>query len=406
MDLFKKLNDFILTITSRNENFWEQRQLGDISEKRIEKNNSLSIDNILSNSAIYGIVKQTQYFDKTIANNIQNYYVVHTNDFIYNPRISNNAPFGPISRNKLAESGVMSPLYLVFYFSKKSLSDFFEIYFKSSKWHNFMYMHGNSGARSDRFAIKDDEFFKMRVKIPHNKSEIDKIYRLNILLNNLITLYDRKLKLLSQVKKYFLDNLFAEKEYPNLRFKGFTDAWEQRKLGTITDTYSGGTPQVSVKDYYSNNEIPFIRSSDIHKNKTELYISSKGLENSSAKLVSKGHILYALYGATSGEVDISKIDGAINQAVLCINAHNDLNYFLMLFLSKNKDKIVRKYIQGGQGNLSASIIKKIKVFTTSELEETKISNLVKILSDIITLYENKQQHLTEIKKELLNTMFI
>ena len=331
---------------------------------------------------------------------------MHTNDFIYNPRISNNAPFGPISRNKLAESGVMSPLYLVFYFSKKSLSDFFEIYFKSSKWHNFMYMHGNSGARSDRFAIKDDEFFKMRVKIPHNKSEIDKIYRLNILLNNLITLYDRKLKLLSQVKKYFLDNLFAEKEYPNLRFKGFTDAWEQRKLGTITDTYSGGTPQVSVKDYYSNNEIPFIRSSDIHKNKTELYISSKGLENSSAKLVSKGHILYALYGATSGEVDISKIDGAINQAVLCINAHNDLNYFLMLFLSKNKDKIVRKYIQGGQGNLSASIIKKIKVFTTSELEETKISNLVKILSDIITLYENKQQHLTEIKKELLNTMFI
>ena len=331
---------------------------------------------------------------------------MHTNDFIYNPRISNNAPFGPISRNKLAESGVMSPLYLVFYFSKKSLSDFFEIYFKSSKWHNFMYMHGNSGARSDRFAIKDNEFFKMRVKIPHNKSEIDKIYRLNILLNSLITLYERKLKLLSQVKKYFLDNLFTEKEYPNLRFKGFTDAWEQRKLGTITDTYSGGTPQVSVKDYYSNNEIPFIRSSDIHKNKTELYISSKGLENSSAKLVSKGHILYALYGATSGEVDISKIDGAINQAVLCINAHNDLNYFLMLFLSKNKDKIVRKYIQGGQGNLSASIIKKIKVFTTSELEETKISTLVKILSDIITLYENKQQHLTEIKKELLNTMFI
>ena len=193
-----------------------------------------------------------------------------------------------------------------------------------------------------------------------------------------------------------------QRKAPILRFKGFTDAWEQRKLGTITDTYSGGTPQVSVKDYYSNNEIPFIRSSDIHKNKTELYISSKGLENSSAKLVSKGHILYALYGATSGEVDVSKIDGAINQAVLCINAHNDLNYFLMLFLSKNKDKIVRKYIQGGQGNLSASIIKKIKVFTTSKLEETKISNLVKILSDIIALYEMKKQLLTQLKQGIVN----
>ena len=184
-----------------------------------------------------------------------------------------------------------------------------------------------------------------------------------------------------------------------------TKVWEQRKLGTITDTYSGGTPQVSVKDYYSNNEIPFIRSSDIHKNKTELYISSKGLENSSAKLVSKGHILYALYGATSGEVDVSKIDGAINQAVLCINAHNDLNYFLMLFLSKNKDKIVRKYIQGGQGNLSASIIKKIKVFTTSKLEETKISNLVKILSDIIALYERKTRLLGKVRTFLTQRLF-
>ena len=197
----------------------------------------------------------------------------------------------------------------------------------------------------------------------------------------------------------------GQRKTPILRFKGFTDDWEQRKLGTITDTYSGGTPQVSVKDYYSNNEIPFIRSSDIHKNKTELYISSKGLENSSAKLVSKGHILYALYGATSGEVDVSKIDGAINQAVLCINAHNDLNYFLMLFLSKNKDKIVRKYIQGGQGNLSASIIKKIKVFTTSKLEETKISNLVKILSDIIALYERKLKLLSQVKKYFLDNLF-
>ena len=196
-----------------------------------------------------------------------------------------------------------------------------------------------------------------------------------------------------------------QRKAPILRFKGFTDDWEQRKLGTITDTYSGGTPQVSVKDYYSNNEIPFIRSSDIHKNKTELYISSKGLENSSAKLVSKGHILYALYGATSGEVDISKIDGAINQAVLCINAHNDLNYFLMLFLSKNKDKIVRKYIQGGQGNLSASIVKKIKVFTTSKLEETKISNLVKILSDIIALYDRKLKLLSQVKKYFLDNLF-
>ena len=307
----------------------------------------------------------------------------------------------------LYDNGAVSTLYIAFKANADINSDFLENLFSSNKWNNEVYKIAAEGARNHGLLnISPDDFFNIRITMSKDSQEQAFISKFLRVFDNLLALYERKLKLLSQVKKYFLDNLFTEKEYPNLRFKGFTDAWEQRKLGTITDTYSGGTPQVSVKDYYSNNEIPFIRSSDIHKNKTELYISSKGLENSSAKLVSKGHILYALYGATSGEVDISKIDGAINQAVLCINAHNDLNYFLMLFLSKNKDKIVRKYIQGGQGNLSASIIKKIKVFTTSELEETKISTLVKILSDIITLYENKQQHLTEIKKELLNTMFI
>ena len=239
-------------------------------------------------------------------------------------------------------------------------------------------------------------------------SEIEE-NKIGVLLNkldNLLALYERKLKLLSRVKKYFLDNLFAEKEYPNLRFKEFTDAWEQRKLGEISETYSGGTPKVSIKSFYNKKEIPFIRSSDIHKNTTELYITKEGLEESSAKLVSKGQILYALYGATSGEVDISKIDGAINQAILAINTHDNINYFIMLFLNKNKDKIIKKYIQGGQGNLSAKIVKNININITSKKEEKEISTFIKKFEKIFTLYENKQQHLTEIKKTLLNTMFI
>ena len=236
--------------------------------------------------------------------------------------------------------------------------------------------------------------------------EQNKIGKLFKIFDNLLALYERKLKLLSRVKKYFLDNLFAEKEYPNLRFKEFTDAWEQRKLGEISETYSGGTPKVSIKSFYNKKEIPFIRSSDIHKNTTELYITKEGLEESSAKLVSKGQILYALYGATSGEVDISKIDGAINQAILAINTHDNINYFIMLFLNKNKDKIIKKYIQGGQGNLSAKIVKNININITSKKEEKEISTFIKKFEKIFTLYENKQQHLTEIKKTLLNTMFI
>lgn len=187
---------------------WEQRELREIAKKRTEKNRNLLTNNVLSNSAIYGIVKQTEYFNKSIANNIQNYYLVYENDFVYNPRISNNAPFGPISRNKLNELGVMSPLYLVFYFSTKSLSDYLEIYFKSSKWHKFMYMSGNSGARSDRFAIKDNDFFRMKIKMPHSKDEINKIYKFNILLYKLLTLYENKQQYLTEIKNTLLNTMF------------------------------------------------------------------------------------------------------------------------------------------------------------------------------------------------------
>ena len=197
----------------------------------------------------------------------------------------------------------------------------------------------------------------------------------------------------------------GQRKTPILRFKGFTDDWEQRKLGEISETYSGGTPKVSIKSFYNKKEIPFIRSSDIHKNTTELYITKEGLEESSAKLVSKGQILYALYGATSGEVDISKIDGAINQAILAINTHDNINYFIMLFLNKNKDKIIKKYIQGGQGNLSAKIVKNININITSKKEEKEISTFIKKFEKIFTLYERKTRLLSKLRTFLTQRLF-
>lgn len=132
----------------------------------------------------------------------------------------------------------------------------------------------------------------------------------------------------------------AEKKKPAVRFKGFTNDWEQRKLGNITESYSGGTPKVGVEVYYGGN-IPFIRSAEINNQDTELFITEEGLNNSSARLVSKGDILYALYGATSGEVGRSKIDGAINQAILAIKPI--LGYdaeYITYWLYKNKETII------------------------------------------------------------------
>ena len=107
-------------------------------------------------------------------------------------------------------------------------------------------------------------------------------------------------------------------------------------------------------------EIPFIRSGEIHGAKTELFfLTDDGLKYSSAKLVSKGDLIVALYGATSGEVDISQIDGAINQAILCIRPKLVNRTFLKYLLEDSKDDILNTYLQGGQGNLSAEIIKNL-----------------------------------------------
>ena len=104
---------------------------------------------------------------------------------------------------------------------------------------------------------------------------------------------------------------------PAIRFAGFTDPWEQRKLKDVAETYSGGTPSIGNSEFYEG-DIPFIRSAEIGGLKTELSLSNQGLSNSSARMVDVGDVLYALYGATSGEVAISNIKGAINQAILAI----------------------------------------------------------------------------------------
>jgi type I restriction enzyme S subunit len=171
---------------------WEQRKLEDIADKVTEKNLSFMIKETFTNSAEFGIVSQRDYFDHDIANkdNIGNYYVVHPNDFVYNPRISVTAPVGPINRNNLNRNGVMSPLYTVFKPHNINFT-YLEYYFKTNYWHSFMIFNGDSGARSDRFNIRTDLFYKMPIPMP-NIEEQKEISQYFTKLFDLITLHQRK----------------------------------------------------------------------------------------------------------------------------------------------------------------------------------------------------------------------
>ena len=180
-----------------------------------------------------------------------------------------------------------------------------------------------------------------------------------------------------------------EERRPSIRFKGYTEPWEQRKLGEISTSFSGGTPVAGNKRYYGG-EIPFIRSAEINSDSTELFLTNEGLENSSAKLVKKGDILYALYGATSGEVDISKINGAINQAILCIVPKINYNSgFIMQWLKYQKKNITDKYLQGGQGNLSGTLVKELDISLPTLPEQKAIGSFFQELDKLITLQQRE-----------------
>ena len=180
---------------------------------------------------------------------------------------------------------------------------------------------------------------------------------------------------------------------PAIRFAGFTDPWEQRKLGELALTYSGGTPSAGNSAYYGG-EIPFIRSAEIDCDSTELSLTVAGLNNSSAKLVDKGMVLYAMYGATSGEVAISKIKGAINQAILAMDASDmAANRFIAYWLRRQKKSITETFLQGGQGNLSGAIIKELGIPQPSLDEQRQIGSFFSNLDDLITLHQRKRQWL-------------
>ncbi len=171
---------------------WEQRKLGEISDKVTKKNQDVAVEEVFTNSAEFGIISQRDFFDKDIANaeNIDGYYVVEPDDFVYNPRISTTAPFGPIKRNKLERTGAMSPLYYVFKPHDIDLS-YLEWFFQTTCWHAFMRFNGNSGARSDRFAITDKIFNEMPISMPQDIEEQKKIGAFLTELESLITLHRR-----------------------------------------------------------------------------------------------------------------------------------------------------------------------------------------------------------------------
>jgi type I restriction enzyme S subunit len=181
--------------------------------------------------------------------------------------------------------------------------------------------------------------------------------------------------------------------------------WEVKKFNKFSKFYSGGTPLTSKSEYYGG-EIPFIKSGEIYYDRTEQFLTQEGLNNSSAKLVYRGDLLYALYGANSGEVAISQLEGAINQAILCIQQNKDEaeTIYLYNYLKLEKSNIINKFLQGGQGNLSADIIKNLQIPLPPLPEQKKIADCLSTWDVAIEKQSALINALTDRKKALMQQL--
>lgn len=192
---------------------------------------------------------------------------------------------------------------------------------------------------------------------------------------------------------------------PTLRFPKFKHApgWSKATIGLESDSFSGGTPETTNPSYYGG-DIPFIRSAEIGKEKTEKYLTRDGLKNSAAKQIKQGDVLVALYGANSGDVALAKVDGAINQAILCLRPKGNKE-FLYHLLTARKSWILATYLQGGQGNLSAEIINSLVMYFPSPAEQAVIADCLTSLDACIAAQAKKVEALKTYKRGLLQQLF-
>ncbi|MFK3881275.1 restriction endonuclease subunit S [Pantoea agglomerans] len=385
---------------------WLAPTLGDVSEPVNERVGNRKLMPI-SISAGVGFVTQSEKFGRDISGSQYKLYtVVRDGDFVYNKGNSLKFPQGCVYDLQGWGEVAAPNVFICFRLKVGYENGFYRQYFEKNAHGIQLRKHITSGARSNGLLNISKEAF-YGVKIPTPKvAEQKKIADCLSSLDNLLTAEVQKVDALKKYKKGLLQQLFpCEGEtVPRMRFPEFLSrgAWLPKSIGDSCQTFSGGTPSSTNKVYYGG-EIPFIRSAEIKKYETELYLTKKGLENSAAKMVKKGDVLVALYGANSGDVSLSKIDGAINQAILCLR-HESNNAFLYQYLMHKKEWIIATFLQGGQGNLSGEIIKSIKLFFPQPDEQQKIANFLLALDDRIDIQTGKIDILRKHKKGLVQQL--
>ncbi len=314
----------------RDKEGWEQVPLNQLAGRVTARNLGGDCTRVLTNSAERGVLDQRDYFDKDIATagNLEGYYLVDRGDYVYNPRISNVAPVGPISRNNIGQ-GVMSPLYTVFRFNSEN-TDFYSHYFKTTCWHSYLRQVASTGARHDRMSISVGDFVAMPLPAP-SLPEQQKLADCLSSVDELIAAQARQVDALKTHKKALMQQLFPREgeTVPRLRFPEFRDAgeWKAQELGPkTTKVGSGITPSGGDKNYKRTGR-PFMRSQNVGWGSLLLddvaFIDEETHRSFSSTEIEASDVLLNITGASIGRsavADMRIIGGNVNQHVCIIRS--------------------------------------------------------------------------------------
>ena len=367
---FFKINTFV----------WEQRKLNEIADKVSEKNKNNEFSEPFTNSAEQGIISQKDYFDREIVNNenLNGYYIVRNDDFIYNPRISVTAPVGPINRNRLGRNGVMSPLYTVF--RTHDIDNLYlEFYFKTTKWHRFMKLNGDSGARFDRFTISSTQFMEMPIPYP-TLEEQQKIGEYFDSFDNLITLHQRK--------PYFWN-------------KFIVIDWEQRKLSELATMHARiGWQNLRTSEFLDAGDYMLITGTDFEDGKVNYstchYVEKERYDQDKNIQIKNGNILITKDG-TLGKVAYVEglsLPATLNAGVFNVEVKDENetdSKYLFQFLKAPflMDYVSKKATGGTIKHLNQNILVDFPIATPSKAEQVRIGEYFSNLDNLITLHHHK-----------------
>ena len=249
----------------------------------------------------------------------------------------------------------------------------------------------------------------LELAIP-SKSEQQKIGAYFSNLDHLITLHQRKCDQMNELKKYMLTKMFPQNgsKVPEIRFDGYTDDWEQRKLGELGTITTGNTPSTSIPDYYSDDGIVWVTPTDICENITfESARKLSDLGQQVGRVVPKNTILVTCI-ASIGKNTMLGNTGSFNQQIngLTPNENKYDPYFLLTESALWSAKMKGSAAAGTMQIVNRTEFSELKTWLPSLIEQQAIGAFFKQLDHLITLHQSKCENLKNLKKYMLRNMFV